>query len=198
METRDLKLYLAATSVRHSHLCPRQVLGIRLALAGTNALGLVVPCFDKLLLTIVESDGCFSDGVCVVTGSSVGHRTLRVEDYGKAAITLVNTLTGISIRVSPKIGVRQRAHLYAPGEDRPYFAQLYGYQVMPDAELVNIQPVELYPDVNTLISQPGMRAVCEICGEEIINGRQVIQDGQVLCRACTGLAYYHDLEPTTR
>jgi formylmethanofuran dehydrogenase subunit E len=190
METIDLQMYLAATAAKHNHLCPRQVLGVRLALAGANALGLAVPCTDKRLLAIVESDGCFSDGVSAVTGSTVGHRTLRVEDFGKVAVTLVDRLTEKAIRVSPQIDVRQRAANYAPGEERPYFAQLDGYQVIPDSELLDIRPVDLYPDVKWLVSLPGVRAICERCGEEIINERQVIQDGKILCRACAGFAYY--------
>ncbi len=190
MELIDLQVYLAASAAKHSHLCPRQVLGVRLALAGVNALGLTVPCSDKRLMAIVETDGCFSDGVSAVTGSSVSHRTLRVEDYGKVAVTLVDTISELAYRLSPQTDVRQRAGAYAPGEDRPYFAQLTAYQFMPDEELLDIKPITLHPDVKSLISLPGSRAVCEKCGEEILNERQVILDGQVLCRACAGFAYY--------
>ena len=190
MELINLQMYLAESAAKHSHLCPRQVLGVRLALAGMNALGLTVPCSDKQLMAIVETDGCFSDGVSAVTGASVSHRTLRVEDFGKVAVTLVDTISETAFRVSPQIDVRQRAGMYAPGEDRPYFAQLTGYQFMPDKELVDLRRVELYPGVKSLVSLPGMRAVCERCGEEILNERQVIQKGLVLCRACAGYAYY--------
>lgn len=190
MELINLQVYLAASAAKHSHLCPRQVLGVRLALAGVNALGLVAPSRDKRLMAIVETDGCFSDGVSAVTGSSVSHRTLRVEDYGKVAVTLVDTITEMALRVSPQIDVRRRVGKYAPGEDRPYFAQLTAYQFMPDSELLDIKPVELHPDVKSLVSLPGVRAVCEKCGEEILNERQVIQNGLVFCLACAGFAYY--------
>jgi formylmethanofuran dehydrogenase subunit E len=159
-----------------------------------NALGLEIPRADKRLLTIVESDGCFSDGVSVVTGSSVGHRTLRVEDFGKIAVTLVDTHSQAAVRVSPQVDVRQRAPAYTPGEDRPYFAQLLGYQVMPDSELLVIRTVELHPGTKTLLSHPGLRTVCERCGEEIINEREVIVDGEILCQGCTGAAYYRVIE----
>jgi formylmethanofuran dehydrogenase subunit E len=190
IEMEQLREYLAASSAKHSHLCPRQVLGVRLALAGVGALGLVLPRTDKRLLVIVESDGCFSDGVGAVTGCSVGHRTLRVEDYGMIAATFVDTLSGDAVRVSPQIDVRQRATAYAPGEDRIYFAQLSGYRIMPDDELVDIRPVCLHPGVKALLSLPGIRAICERCGVEIINERQVIKDGQVLCRVCAGPVYF--------
>jgi formylmethanofuran dehydrogenase subunit E len=71
---------LEESAARHSHLCPRQVLGVRIGLVGAAALGIDAPRLDKRLLVILETDGCFADGVEVTTGCSVGHRTLRVED----------------------------------------------------------------------------------------------------------------------
>jgi formylmethanofuran dehydrogenase subunit E len=190
VDANQLQVYLAASAANHNHLCPRQVLGVRLAIAGVDALGLGLPRADKRLLAIIESDGCFSDGVAAVTSCTVGHRTLRVEDYGKAAVTLVDTIDTHAFRISPKPDVRQRAAQYAPGEDRPYFAQLLGYQVMPDNLLVNIRPVELYPSLQALLSSPGLREVCQRCGEEIINERQILQDGEILCPSCAGQAYF--------
>src|SRR5512147_77469 len=99
----DLPTLLAASAARHSHLCPRQVLGVRTGLAGLAALSLLPPLRDKRLLVIVETDGCFTDGIEVSTGVAVGHRTLRVEDYGKIAATFVNIPTGEALRISPRL-----------------------------------------------------------------------------------------------
>jgi formylmethanofuran dehydrogenase subunit E len=41
-----------------------------------------------------------------------------------------------------------------------------------------------------LISRPGKKAVCQICHEEIINGRETLKDGVVHCRSCAGETYY--------
>jgi len=76
----DLAQLLAATAARHSHLCPRQALGVRIGLAGAAALGLDLPRRNKRLLAILETDGCFADGIEVATGCTVGHRTLRIEE----------------------------------------------------------------------------------------------------------------------
>ncbi len=179
---------------RHNHVCPRQVLGIRIGLAGAAALGIAVPQKKKRLLTIVETDGCFADGVEVVTGCTVGHRTLRVEDYGKIAATFVDTKTGRAVRIAPRLDVRQRAYAYVPDEKRHYFAQLRGYQVMPDEELLHIQAVELSTPIETIISRAGVRVNCDACGEEIINEREVHRDGRTLCRSCAGEGYYRSLD----
>ncbi|MEZ4727486.1 MAG: FmdE family protein [Caldilineaceae bacterium] len=186
----DLQAILQRSSARHKHLCPRQVLGARMGLAGAAALGLNLPRTDKRLLVIVETDGCFADGVEVATGCTMGHRTLRLEDYGKIAATLIDVKQGGAVRVAPQIDVRERAYAYASEEPRHYFAQLQAYQVMPESELLTIQPVTLTTPVATIVSRPGVRVNCDQCGEEIINEREVQVAGQLLCRACAGRSYY--------
>lgn len=181
---------LADSSARHTHLCPRQVLGARLGLAGAAALGLDVPRKDKRLLTLLETDGCFADGVEAATGCTVGHRTLRIEDYGKIAATFVDTQTRQAVRLAPRPDVRQRAYQYAQDESRHYFVQLRAYQVMPEADLLTIQPVQLKIPVEKIVSFAGVRVNCETCGEEIINEREIRLNGHVFCQACAYGGYY--------
>lgn len=187
---RDLQEILSTSSARHKHLCPRQILGARLGLAGAAALGLELPRTDKRLLVILETDGCFADGVEVATGCTVGHRTLRIEDYGKTAATFIDVNTERVVRVFPQLDVRERAYAYVPDEPRHYFAQLQAYQIMPDSALLTIQPVTLTVPVEVIVSRPGIRVNCTRCGEEIINEREVLVDGQPYCRACVGQGYY--------
>ncbi len=145
---------------------------------------------EKNLLVIVEKDGCFSTGVEVATGASVGHRTLRIVDYGKIAPTFIQVDTGVAVRIAPQPEVRELAWHYAPQERRGYFAMLAGYQRMPDEALLSFQPVRLTTPVTTLISRQGARALCAVCREEIINEREVFHQGQTVCQACAGLGYY--------
>jgi formylmethanofuran dehydrogenase subunit E len=186
----SLNEILKTSASHHSHLCPRQVLGARIGLAGTQAVGLEPPVLNKRLLVIVETDGCFADGIEAATGCSVRHRTLRIEDYGKIAATFVNIPQGQAVRVAPLLDARDRAATYAPGEPRHYFAQLAAYSVMPDAELLSIQEVSLNVSIEKLVSRPGVRVNCDLCGEEVINGREVQQAGMTLCQACAFGAYY--------
>jgi formylmethanofuran dehydrogenase subunit E len=185
-----LSKILSLSAARHSHLCPRQVLGARIGLAGAAALGLEIPRQDKRLLAIIETDGCFADGIEVATGCAVGHRTLRVEDYGKIAATFVDIQAGQAMRLAPRLDVRQRAYDYAPGEARHYFAQLQAYQVMPDVELLTIQPVQLKITVEKIVSRAGVRINCESCGEEIINEREIGVNGHIFCHPCAFGGYY--------
>jgi formylmethanofuran dehydrogenase subunit E len=161
-----------------------------MGLAGAAALGFEPRNAGKHMLVIVESDGCFADGVTAATACSVGHRTLRVEDYGKVAATFVEVKTGRALRIAPQLDVRQRALAWRPVEPRHYFAQLQAYQIMPVAELFTIVETQLIMTVEQIVSRPAVRAECAVCGEEIINEREIQRDGQTLCRACAGLAYY--------
>lgn len=185
-----LKKALELASARHKHLCPRQVLGARCAIAAAAMLELEAPRKDKRLLVIVETDGCFADGVEAAAGVSVGGRTLRVEDYGKIAATFVDVKTERAVRVAPRVDVRERARDYAPEQKRRYFAMLHGYQRMPDAELLSFERVVLATPVADIVSRAGARAICEKCSEEIINEREVVREGVTLCRSCAGGGYY--------
>lgn len=186
----ELDEFLKASASRHSHLCPRQVLGVRAAMVAGRVLALDVPRRDKRLLVITETDGCFTDGLRVVTGVSVGHRTLRVEDYGKIAATFIDVRKDYAIRVAPRVNVRDRAWDYTPEEKRRYFSQLRAYQIMPPDELFKIHQVSLTTPLNEIISRAGVRTNCDRCGEEIINEREVEQGGRTLCRSCAGQSYY--------
>ena len=187
MEIHEL---LKLSSARHDHLCPRQVLGVRMGMAGLAAIGMDVPMLHRAALVIIETDGCFADGIEVASGASVGHRTLRVADQGKVAATFANVETGSAIRLAACLDVRQRARGYAPGIKDKYYAQLKGYQIMPETELFTFQQVVLDPPLERLLSRPGLRAKCTQCGEEIINERQVRVEEKVLCRSCAGQGYY--------
>jgi formylmethanofuran dehydrogenase subunit E len=186
----DLSTLLSRSASEHSHLCPRQVLGVRMGLAGLSYLGLQAPVTSKSALIIIETGGCFADGIRSATGATVGHRTLRVEDLGKIAATFTELKGGTSLRLAPKPDVRSRAMLYAPHEKRRYFAQLEGYQLMPDEELFTFQEVTLTTPAEQIISHQNARAVCSACGEEIINERQVVLQDRVLCRTCAFGGYY--------
>lgn len=186
----DLQPFLDVASSDHKHLCPRQILGVRFGLKGMAVLGFEVSLRHKHLLVISETDGCFIDGVIAVTKCTVGHRTLRIEDYGKIAATFVNIQTGQAFRISPALGVRERAHMYVPEEKRHYFAQMQAYPIIPDGELMNIQEVTLNLSLEELISHSGKRVNCERCGEEIINEREMIVEGKIYCKSCAEGGYY--------
>lgn len=186
----SLQELLQATAARHDHLCPRQVLGVRMGLLAAQTLHLDLPQVDKRLLTIAETDGCFADGIAVATGCWVGRRTLRIEDYGKVAATFVDTLTGQAVRLTPRLAARDLAARYAPEAANGWEAYLLGYQRMPDDQLLTVHPVQLVASIQSIVSTPEAKAICTTCGEEIFNEREVVRTEVVVCRSCAGERYY--------
>lgn len=199
--SRDQKLdetmhrIVAWLAPRHTRLCPRQVLGARIGLHGAELLGLELPRPDKRLLAIVETDGCFVDGVIAATGCRVGRRTLRVVDHGKVAATFVDVQTGRAVRARPSPDARRLAWAYVPTASDAWSAQLAAYQWMPTTELLEAEPVELRTPLQTLLGRAGLRVECLRCHEEIMNDRQVAIGDQVLCRSCAGDRYYEPADP---
>ncbi|MCC6298735.1 MAG: TraR/DksA C4-type zinc finger protein [Anaerolineales bacterium] len=181
---------LKASGTRHHKICPRQVLGVRIGLLAGSLFRLPLPQPQKRLIAIAETDGCFVDGVSAATGCHVGRRTMRIEDYGKIAVTFVDTHTEQAIRIAPRYNIRELAREYAPSARNKWEAQLIGYQHIPDDLLLQWQEVELIVPIKQIISQAGKRVNCEICGEEIINQREVMREGTILCKTCAGESYF--------
>jgi formylmethanofuran dehydrogenase subunit E len=187
---RDLGEILHESSKRHRHLCPRQVLGARMALVAAEHLDLELPRLDKRLLITAETDGCMIDGISAATGCDAGGRTLRILDIGKVAATFTDVQLGISIRVHPAKQSRVHTVQYAPDARSRWHAMLHGYQVIPAADLFIVQPVRLVTPLSQILGRPGTRVICQICQEEIINGREATNSGTILCRTCAGEVYY--------
>ncbi len=179
----------------HGHLCPGQVLGVRMALAGCRAVNVVDPKGTRELIVYVEIDRCAADAIQSVTGCRLGKRTLKHVDYGKMAATFVNVATGRAVRILAKESSRDLARLYAPHSMTKSEAQLQAYQVMPEEELFAVSPVRLQTPEEDLPGHPLSRVICEGCGEGVNDRREVKQDGRTLCRACGAGAYYKTVDP---
>jgi len=181
---------LATLASRHDHLCPRQVLGLRMGLYVADLMSMQLPQSGKRLLTFVETDGCFADALSVATGCCLGHRTLRLVDHGKVAAVFVDTQTTKSLRCSPAPDVRAKAATAFPESQSRWQAQLVGYQQIPNEQLFVVHEVRPLLDVAAIIGKPGTRVTCSLCREEILNQREVAQNGQFVCRGCAGDAFW--------
>jgi formylmethanofuran dehydrogenase subunit E len=113
-----------------------------------------------------------------------------VVDYGKVAATFVDVRTSRAVRIAPQADVRKRASQYALHEKSRWHTQLAAYQRMPTEELLNLQEVTLLLSIDKVLSKPGYRVNCAVCGEEVLNEREIVRDGVILCRACAGESYY--------
>jgi formylmethanofuran dehydrogenase subunit E len=190
-DVKSLEEYLTLAAERHKHLCPGQVLGVRMAMLGLASIGITDPeAHARRLVTFVEIDRCATDAVSLVTGCSLGRRSLKYVDYGKVAATFVDLETGAAVRVSARDDSRLKARQLFPELDKPYRQQMQAYKVMDDADLFTVQNVTVQIAPEDLPGGPRSRVACDSCGEGINNGREVHQQRQTLCRACAGEAYY--------
>lgn len=180
----DLQKALALSASLHGHLCPRQVLGARSAIAAGLALGLPFPRRDKRVIAFVETDGCYADGVSAASGCWLGRRTLRLWDTGRVATTFVDVFSGQAVRVRPQLDLRERARALGGVRQQAY---LQAYQSWPDEEVLDVCAVKPPADLKAIISKRGARAICSACGEEVLNEREVIAPAGPLCPACRGL-----------
>lgn len=172
----------------HGHLCPGQVLGVRMVMAGCRQLGLAEPRrAGKALVAFVEIDRCATDAVQALTGVSVGRRTLKHLDFGKMAVTFVDVGRDAAVRVTARDDARAAAPAWAPDIADPRRAQVAAYRLMPEALLLRLEPVRIEPG---WLDRPRVRVFCDDCGEGINYRREVTRGGRILCRPCAGEAYY--------
>ena len=185
---------LAESASVHGHVCPGQVLGVRMALLGCQELGIEKPKEEaKRMVVYVEIDRCATDAIQVVTGCKLGKRTMKYMDYGKVATTFVDLKTGAAVRVVAREDARQKATLYQSEGGTKYEAQLKAYKKMPDEELFNVEKVLVHIPAEDMPGPPCKRVICDQCGEGVNDGRDVLLTGKILCRACAYGAYYESL-----
>jgi formylmethanofuran dehydrogenase subunit E len=188
---KSLEEYLVLAEQSHGHMCPGQVLGVRMAMLGLRELGIADPIrHRKRLLTYVEIDRCATDAVSLVTGCRLGKRSLKFVDYGKVAATFVDLETQRAVRVAARDDSRAKAKQMFPELANESMQQLEAYKVMADSDLFVVQPVRVALNPEDLPGRPRSRVTCEACGEGINDGRERAVNGRVLCRSCAGESYY--------
>ena len=177
---RTLDEDLQAAQAFHGHLCHGMVMGVRMARYGCRRLGIDDPRSYRDLVVYVEMDRCATDAVSVVCGVTLGKRRLKFVDYGKLAATFVDLASGRAFRLAPQPDVPHAGRDVDPIEF---------WKDWTDEALFSCTPVTVdIPDED----RPGRPwpAWCDSCGETVKDGREVVEDGRTLCRACAGDSYY--------
>lgn len=195
------KEFLKAGQQLHGHKCPAMPLGLRAGAAAMNALA-VARAKDKDLFAVVELGDdhcahCFADGVQMITGCTFGKGNIRKTGYGKFAVTLTDRATGRSVRVVPLAKAQM-------GMKQTKFFQEYRMKGIPASkvpeEVVDplIQQVMNAPQEQLLSVGPELRievekrtesfdtAVCDSCGEMVVEEYLRIAGGKRVCIPCSG------------
>jgi len=188
----DFKKLLEESVKIHGHLCPGQVLGVKMSMLGLRKIGIEDPKGKdrKNLIVFIEMDRCATDAIQSVTGCSLGHRTMKFMDYGKMAATFLNLKSGKAVRIIAREDSREKAKNYFPDEEDKYKAQFKAYKIMTERELFNVMDVKVTIKPEDMPGRPLRRIKCEGCGEHIQDIREIHMAGKVLCKPCAGLGYY--------
>jgi formylmethanofuran dehydrogenase subunit E len=184
---------LAGSVATHGHLCPGQIVGVRMALLGLRLLNFQAPpTYPQLkqLIVFVEMDRCTGDAVAFVTNVKLGRRSLKFVDYGIMAATFVDLTASRAFRIISTEESRDLARLYAPAGLGKREAQLHAYRVMPDAIMFRVQAVQVDLSEFDLPGPTRRKAVCGQCGQVVRDHREIEQEGRILCRPCALGAYF--------
>ncbi len=193
----DFETLLEGSGKAHGHLCPGQVVGVRMAMEGCRLIGLDEPSKlpqIKKLIVYIEMDRCATDAISFVTGVRLGRRSLKFIDNGIMAATFVNLETKKAFRIVSTEESRDLAAGYAPEIEDKRQQQLEGYKRMPLEELFTIQEVTVDVPASDMPGPTRFKAVCEACGQVVRDKREIMKNGKILCRPCALGSYYQVLE----
>ena len=166
----------------HGHLCGGLVQGVRMARYLCMKMGLEEPRGDRDLTVFVEEARCPTDAVFAVTGITVGRRRVKLVDLGKFAMTFVDPRTSRALRAVARADMPQAPRGTDPVQ---FFAQY------TDEELFDVQAVHVEIAPEDMPGHAKRRVLCESCGEEVLDARDVSRDGRVLCRHCAEEVVYY-------
>ncbi len=195
MEEQDLLLdsLLEECGRLHGHICPGQLLGVRMSLLGCGLVGINEPrgADRKRLIVWVEIDRCMTDAVSAVTGVRLGRRSLKYVDYGKVAATFLNTESGEAVRVAALDESRALADALYPLIESKKERQLRAYREASDEELFKVERVTVDYHERDAPGKTRTRVICSNCCEGINDGRETQGEGDaILCVPCGIGGYY--------
>jgi formylmethanofuran dehydrogenase subunit E len=190
----------------HGHICPFVVLGLRASEIALGRLGLSKAgekeTVGEEVLAIVECNNCFTDGVQVATGCTIGNNSLIYLDTGKNAVTIVRRGDWRGVRVyvdseklrgkyfkKEAIGLFEKVVTKREGteEDSEKLNRLWteiGLEMMnlPEGEFkieeLKVKEIERAPIFESI--------KCEKCGELAMKTRIEYVEGKAVCLGCLG------------
>jgi formylmethanofuran dehydrogenase subunit E len=191
-DEREFVQLLDEATAFHGHLCTGQIIGVRLAMFGLLELGISDPlgADRKKLVVFVEAARCFADAVMTVTGCRVGKRSFKLVDTGKIAATFLNMTTGRAFRIGLRTDLPEEIVKRYPGLTEKE-AEKKAYMEMTDNDLFSTQEVKVSLKEEDTPGTPVTKARCIVCGETILDKREILIIDKTFCRLCgTSQSYY--------
>lgn len=177
----------------HGGICAGVVIGARMGIAGMRELG-----FDAKkrhgLIIFTEVDRCMTDGIQAATGCSMGHRSLRLIDNGKFAATFVDIDGKKAIRISASEKcmtyenwmeqIVKNSKPGSPGIDMDDINKKLS--LMSEDDLLDIEDVAVDMDKIGPMGFPKSMKKCSVCGEYVIDSKELYIEGRPVCKPCAG------------
>ena len=197
---QDLETLLKGAAKAHGHICPGQVVGVRMAMLGCRLIGLNDPSSReqiKKIIVYVEMDRCATDAIAHVTGVKLGRRSLKFIDNGIMAATFVNLETGKAFRIVSTETARDLAPALMPQIENPRQQQLEAYKIMDEKDLFDVAEVRVTVPASDFPGPTRFKAVCENCGQVVRDKREILKNNQILCRPCATGSYFEPVKGNT-
>lgn len=180
---RTLTEDIDAAGKYHGHVCTGIVIGVRMARLAMQLLAIDEPLKFRDSIVYVEMDRCVTDAIQIVTGCTIGHRRLKIVDFGKMAATFVNLTNNQAVRVALK-----KFAILPPGDNALAFWQRFA-----DDEVFKWEKVLIHIPPEDLPGLPKNITFCAKCGERVVDSKEIASDNLILCQACAGQSYYQNI-----
>ncbi len=193
----DFETLLSGSSDAHGHICPGQVVGVRMAMEGCRLIGLDTPRDlpqIKKLIVYVEMDRCATDAISFVTGVRLGRRSLKFVDNGIMAATFVNLETGKAFRIVSTESARDLAEKWAPEISDKRQQQIKAYKRMNIEDLFDIEEVRVDVPACDMPGPTRFKQTCSVCGQVVRDKKEVLKNDNIQCRPCALGAYYQPVK----
>ena len=162
----------------HGHLCPGLVMGYLAATAGLKELN-VGRAEDEELICVAENDSCAVDAVQFLAGCTFGKGNLFFRDYGKQAYTFARRGSRDAVRVSLIPGAFDEGRQGLETND----ARARWMIQQPVHECFEVEKVEIEMPPEAEIHKS---AICQKCGERVMETRLRRVGDKALCVPCAG------------
>lgn len=180
----------------HGHSCMGLAVGFRVSEAALLALGSSRD-LDEELIAVVENDSCAVDAIQVMTGCTLGKGNLIYKDYGKQVYTFALRPQGKAVRIvvkrrreEPSPRFTELRHKISRGEataeEEKTYRDLMAERIneflsRPLEEVLEMHEIEFTPPEKAKVFAT---VKCGYCGEEVMEPRARIKNGQVACIPC--------------
>ena len=198
----------------HGHYCPGLAMGVVASVEGLNLLAekcnIPVSLLNSSegmeeLISIIEINSCFADGIQYVSGCTLGNNALLYRDYGKTAVTFCirdgrgvrlssngkfhEILNKVEPRFQPVFEEVIKKHSRDPEKLKKY------KEVAMDAgsAMCGIAADEIFTITEVSVDLPDYAPIresvtCSSCGESLMGGKQASGDPP-LCIPCSDSQY---------